>query len=95
MNNWLDCMRSRKQPNADVVNGHYSSMACHIGNIAYQQRCPGHLAEGVGSMSMEVGVNMEFIRSQDKPFAAGVERSGEAGLQVRGAHGPQRAGTAE
>jgi hypothetical protein len=38
MNNWLDCMRSRKQPNADVMNGHYSAMACHIGDIAYQQK---------------------------------------------------------
>jgi hypothetical protein len=38
MNNWLDCMRSRKQPNADVVQGHYSAMACHIGNIAYKNR---------------------------------------------------------
>jgi len=38
MANWLDCMRSRKPPNADVVAGHYSSMACHLGNIAYKQR---------------------------------------------------------
>jgi len=38
MANWLDCMRSRKQPNADVVAGHYSATACHIGNIAYQQK---------------------------------------------------------
>jgi predicted dehydrogenase len=38
MENWLDCIRSRKQPNADVVNGHYSAMACHIGNIAYKQQ---------------------------------------------------------
>ncbi len=36
--NWLDCMRSRKSPNADVVAGHYSSMACHIANIAYKSR---------------------------------------------------------
>jgi predicted dehydrogenase len=36
--NWLDCMRTRKQPNADVVSGHYSALACHIGNIAYKQR---------------------------------------------------------
>ncbi len=36
--NWLECMRSRKQPNADAVAGHYSSMACHIGNIAYQKQ---------------------------------------------------------
>jgi predicted dehydrogenase len=38
MANWLDCMRSRRQPNADVVEGHYSAMACHIGNIAYKQK---------------------------------------------------------
>jgi predicted dehydrogenase len=38
MANWLDCVRSRKQPNADVVAGHYSSTACHIGNIAYKQK---------------------------------------------------------
>ncbi len=38
MKNWLDCIRSRKQPNADVVEGHYSAMACHIGNIAYKEK---------------------------------------------------------
>ena len=38
MGNWLDCLRSRKQPNADVVAAHYSSLACHIGNIAYQKK---------------------------------------------------------
>jgi hypothetical protein len=31
-------MRSRKQPNADVVAGHYSSMACHLGNLAYREK---------------------------------------------------------
>jgi len=36
--NWLDCIKSRKDPNAAVEDGHYSAMACHIGNIAYQQR---------------------------------------------------------
>ncbi len=38
MKNWLDCMRSRATPNADAVAGHYSSMACHIGNIAYKEQ---------------------------------------------------------
>lgn len=37
MKNWLDCMRSRKRPHADAVEGHYSAMACHIGNIAYKE----------------------------------------------------------
>jgi predicted dehydrogenase len=38
MANWLDCVRSRKQPNADVVEGHYSAMACHILNLAYKRQ---------------------------------------------------------
>ena len=36
--NWLECMRSRKTPSAHVEAGHYSSMACHIGNTAYKQK---------------------------------------------------------
>ena len=32
-------------------------------------------------MSIEVGVNMEFIRSQDKPFAAGVEVAAKLGYK--------------
>jgi predicted dehydrogenase len=38
MANWLECMRSRKEPNATVVDGHYGAMACHIGNIAYKEK---------------------------------------------------------
>jgi predicted dehydrogenase len=38
MANWLDCIRSRKEPNANVVDGHYGAMACHIGNIAYKTK---------------------------------------------------------
>lgn len=32
-------------------------------------------------MSIGVGVNLEFIRSQDKPFAVGVERAAQLGYQ--------------
>ena len=38
MANWLDCIRSRRQPNAGPSDGHYSAMACHIGNLAYRRR---------------------------------------------------------
>ncbi|MGE5568606.1 MAG: Gfo/Idh/MocA family protein [Rhodospirillales bacterium] len=37
MANFLDCVRSRKQPNADAVSGHYSALACHLMNMAYKQ----------------------------------------------------------
>ena len=38
MANFLDCVRSRKAPNANVVDGHWGAMACHMGNLAYQKR---------------------------------------------------------
>jgi predicted dehydrogenase len=38
MQNWLDCVRSRQEPNANVVDGHYGAMACHIANIAYREK---------------------------------------------------------
>jgi predicted dehydrogenase len=38
MGNWLDCIKSRKMPNANVVDGHYGAMACHMGNISYKEK---------------------------------------------------------
>ena len=38
MGNFLECVKSRKEPNATAFEGHYSAMACHIGNIAYKER---------------------------------------------------------
>jgi 3-oxoisoapionate decarboxylase len=32
-------------------------------------------------MSIEIGVNLEFIRCEDKPFAAGVERAAQIGFK--------------
>src|SRR6516225_487985 len=34
-----------------------------------------------GNMGIEIGLNMEFIRSEDKSFAAGVERAAQLGYQ--------------
>jgi predicted dehydrogenase len=34
--NFFDCMRSRKHPNSDVEIGHNSMIACHLGNIAFR-----------------------------------------------------------
>jgi hypothetical protein len=36
MQNWLDCIRSRKQPVAGVEIGHRSVSVCHLVNIARQ-----------------------------------------------------------
>jgi hypothetical protein len=32
--NFLDCVKSRNTPNADVEEGHRSAVMCHLGNIS-------------------------------------------------------------
>ena len=36
--NFLDCVKSRQQPNCDIETGHRSTSACLLGNIAYKQK---------------------------------------------------------
>ncbi|MCK4292113.1 MAG: Gfo/Idh/MocA family oxidoreductase [Planctomycetes bacterium] len=34
--NFIDCIRTRKRPNADVEQGHYSVLLSHLANISYR-----------------------------------------------------------
>jgi len=34
--NFIDCMRSRKKPACDVIDGHRSTTALHLANISYR-----------------------------------------------------------
>ena len=36
--NFLECVQSRKLPNGDVLTGHRSAQASHLGNISYMQK---------------------------------------------------------
>jgi predicted dehydrogenase len=36
MQNWIDCIKTRQKPNADVEIGHRSITVCHLANIARQ-----------------------------------------------------------
>jgi predicted dehydrogenase len=36
--NFLECVKSRKLPNGDVLIGHRSAQASHLGNLAYEQK---------------------------------------------------------
>ncbi len=36
--NFLEAVRSRRQPNCDVVYSHYLAAICHMGNLAWRQR---------------------------------------------------------
>jgi predicted dehydrogenase len=34
--NFVECVRSRRTPNADILEGHRSALASHLGNISYR-----------------------------------------------------------
>jgi len=36
LRNFVDCVRSRTKPNADVEIGHISTALCHLGNVAHR-----------------------------------------------------------
>ncbi|MBI1786662.1 MAG: Gfo/Idh/MocA family oxidoreductase [Acidobacteria bacterium] len=38
VNNFIDCVQSRKLPNGDVLIGHRSAQASHLGNIAWVEK---------------------------------------------------------
>lgn len=39
LKNFFDCMRSRKQPNGNIIQGHYSASLIHMANLAYRVGC--------------------------------------------------------
>lgn len=38
LRNFLNAMRSRKQPNSDVVYSHYLAAVCHMANMSYDSQ---------------------------------------------------------
>lgn len=36
LQNFFDCIRNNRRPNADIEEGHKSTLLCHLGNIAYR-----------------------------------------------------------
>jgi predicted dehydrogenase len=34
--NFIDCVRSRRRPNAPAEQGHYSALLCHLANVSYR-----------------------------------------------------------
>jgi predicted dehydrogenase len=38
VNNFLECLKTRQRPNGDVLIGHRSAQASHLGNISYVQK---------------------------------------------------------
>jgi hypothetical protein len=34
--NYIDCIRTRKQPNGNIVEGHHSAVMIHLANLSYR-----------------------------------------------------------
>ncbi len=48
--NWVECIKSREKPIADVEIGHRSATVCHLGNIARWTGRQLHLGSGQGAV---------------------------------------------
>jgi len=54
--NFIDCIRTRKKPNADVEIGHQTVLLCHMANISYR----------VGNLKLEFDSQTETFTNCDK-----------------------------
>jgi hypothetical protein len=66
--NFIECVRSRERPAADVEIGHHASNAAHLGNIAYhvgrKLRWSGETEEFAG----DAEANRLLAREARKPW---------------------------
>ena len=54
--NFIDCIRTRKRPNADVEVGHHSVLLCHLANISYR----------LGNQQLEFDAKTETFTNNDQ-----------------------------
>ena len=68
LGNFVDCIRSRNQPNAGIVEGHKSSVLVHLANLSYRS----------GKKQLLFTPEKEIITNDDKAqtLAAGYHRNG-------------------
>jgi len=58
--NWLDCIRSRKKPVADVSYGAHTSIVCSLANIGYHVRQELHWDSNSYSSNNEMGNTLAY-----------------------------------
>ncbi len=68
LGNYVDCIRSRQQPNAPIVEGHKSAVLVHLANLSYR----------AGSKQLLFSPEYEMITNDDKAqtLAEGYYRKG-------------------
>jgi predicted dehydrogenase len=68
LRNFLDCVKSRKRPNADIEEGHKSTRLCHLGNIAYRLGRTLRFDARTETLAGDAAANRLLGRKYRKPF---------------------------
>lgn len=68
--NWLDCIKSRAKPVADVETGHRSATVCHLGNIARWAGRKLHWDPVKEEFAGDKDANQYLDRKRRKPWVA-------------------------
>ena len=68
LQNWIDCIKSRKRAIADVEIGHRSTTVCHLGNIARELGRRLHWDPEKEQFAGDDQANALISRAQRKPY---------------------------
>jgi predicted dehydrogenase len=66
--NWLECIRSRKEPNCPIENGRLVAMYAHMGNIALRTNSRLEWSEASQSFGKNETANALIIPNYRKPW---------------------------
>jgi predicted dehydrogenase len=66
--NFIECIRSRKRPNADIEEGHLSTLLCHYGNIAYRVGRKLHIDPKTEGFADDPEANSLVKRTYREPY---------------------------
>jgi predicted dehydrogenase len=68
LRNFLECVKSRQRPNADIEQGHLSTRLCHLGNIAFRVGRSIQFDAATESIPGDAAASALLGRSYRKPF---------------------------
>jgi predicted dehydrogenase len=68
LRNFLDCIKTRKRPNADIEEGHKSTRLCHLGNIAFRLGRTLRFDAGKETITGDAQAARMLGRAYRKPF---------------------------
>jgi len=68
ISNFLDCIRTRKQPNGDIEGGHLSTLLCQYANIAYRTGRKLHIDPKTEGFVDDPEANSYVMRTYREPW---------------------------